>query len=135
MTKRSNPPTSKETPVAKEVREYLADPDSDPLVFADGYEDAFLGTAFSPHGLNVAVYDADECIECLQRDGMTDEEAMEFFDRNTAQDNGPGERTPMYLSIWPSAGATLVKRVLEAAPLAALEAEIARRKKPKKKGR
>jgi hypothetical protein len=52
---------------------------------ADGYEDAFLGICRSPgHQSAVAAYDYDKCIEILMdRDGMTYEDAVDFFGFNT----------------------------------------------------
>lgn len=49
---------------------YFTDPD---------YEDAFIGVSSD----DKAVYDYDKMILCLMKDGMTDEEAMEFIDFNT----------------------------------------------------
>lgn len=65
-------------------------------LLADGYEAAFLGygTMFS-HA--VAVYNYEHCIRILQeRDGMSYEEAVEFFEFNTAG-AWVGENTPVFL--------------------------------------
>ena len=67
---------------------------------ADGFEDAFLGICEVYGRLPTAVYDKDKCLEILvQRDGMTDEEAMEFFEFNVAG-AWVGEGTPAYLTPW-----------------------------------
>jgi len=72
-------------------------------LLADGYEAAFLGygTMFS-HA--VAVYNYEHCIRILQErdgmgyedDGMSYEEAVEFFEFNTAG-AWVGENTPVFL--------------------------------------
>ena len=51
------------------------------MLLADGFEKAFMGIAIpNPNSEEVAVYDYYKCIEILKdRDGMTDEDAVEFF--------------------------------------------------------
>lgn len=68
------------------------------LLLADGYEPAFLGIAVSAGRKPVAVYDIDQCINVLMdRDGMTYEEAEEFFSFNTLGAY-VGEQTPLYIN-------------------------------------
>lgn len=68
------------------------------LLLADGYEPAFLGIAVSAGRKPVAVYDIDQCIDVLMdRDGMTYEEAEEFFSFNTLGAY-VGEQTPLYIN-------------------------------------
>ena len=53
-----------------------------PILLADGFEEAFIGiiTIFNNP---IALYDADKCIAVLiERDGMSEEEAIEYFDFN-----------------------------------------------------
>ena len=69
------------------------DPD---ILLADGFEDALVGygTRFV-HG--VAVYSTSKCLDILmQRDGMTHEEAMEFFTFNVTGAYA-GENTPVFI--------------------------------------
>lgn len=69
----------------------------DDIWLADGFERAFLGVVRLTSGLEVAVYDRAVCITVLvERDGMSEEEAEEYFDFNVA---GAyiGEQTPLYL--------------------------------------
>ena len=69
------------------------DPD---ILLADGFEDALIGygTRYM-HG--VAVYSRSKCLEILmKRDGMTDEEALEFFEFNVSGAY-VGENTPVFL--------------------------------------
>ena len=52
------------------------------MLLADGFEDAFMGTAIC-NGAECAVYDRDKCIKILmERDRMTEDEALEYFDYN-----------------------------------------------------
>ena len=65
-------------------------------LLADGFEDALVsyGTRFV-HG--VAVYSTSKCLDILmERDGMTDEEAMEYFTFNVTGAY-VGENTPVFL--------------------------------------
>ena len=65
---------------------------------ADGFEDALLGFGHQfTHA--IAVYDRDKCIEILMtRDGMSGEEAMEYFDFNVTG-AWVGEHTPVFLEL------------------------------------
>ncbi len=82
---------SKEQVVARLV-EMEAD-----AMFADGFEDAIIGLAQQFTKLPIVVYDRRRCIEILmERDGMTHEEAEEFFSFNT-EGAWVGEQTPMFL--------------------------------------
>ena len=62
------------------MREYLSE-FMDEAIFYDGFDEAILGHG-ERCGLSVVLYDANKCIEILMRDGMTDEEAIEFFEYN-----------------------------------------------------
>lgn len=65
---------------------------------ADGFEDALIGFAWpQATGAKCAVYDRNKCIEILMdRDGMTEEDANEYFDFNVAGAY-VGEHTPFYV--------------------------------------
>lgn len=66
------------------------------MVFADGYEKALLGVVWREE-IAIAVYDRQGVIAILcQRDGMTQEDAEEFFDYNI-QGSWLGAATPIYL--------------------------------------
>ena len=72
------------------------------LLLADGYEDAFMGMVegWGPDGSQeaVSVYDKEKCIRILMdRDGMTLEDAIEFFEINTLGAY-VGEGTPVYFT-------------------------------------
>ena len=73
--------------------------DNEGMLFADGLDDALIGTVhiWGQGGANVvALYDYEKCVKILMdRDEMTREEATEFLDFNTLGAYvGPG--TPAY---------------------------------------
>ena len=62
-------------------------------MFADGYDNAIMGYSSD---LRV-IYSADQIVKTLvERDGMTPDEAIEFFDFNIAGAY-VGEYTPIYM--------------------------------------
>jgi hypothetical protein len=64
-------------------REKLAEINPD-MLLADGLEDAFIGVTSNHHHPQVAVYSHEKCIQIfIDRDGMSEEEAEEFFQFNT----------------------------------------------------
>lgn len=82
----------------KEIIRELAGTNPDAM-HADGFEDALIGTV-ERFGMGpVLLYDYDKCIEILvDRDGMTHEEAAEFFEFNTLG-AFVGEGTPCFAKI------------------------------------
>jgi hypothetical protein len=65
-------------------------------MLANGFEDALVGYGYQ-FNYPVAVYSMNGCMEILmKRDGMNDEEAMEFFNFNV-QGAWVGESTPIFL--------------------------------------
>tara|TARA_R100001443_G_scaffold106182_1_gene115505 strand:- start:287 stop:544 length:258 start_codon:yes stop_codon:yes gene_type:complete len=66
------------------------------VIVADGFEDALIGVG-QQFNKALAVYDRQKCIEILmERDGMSDEEAVEFFEYNVTG-AWVGEYTPIFL--------------------------------------
>jgi hypothetical protein len=64
---------------------------------ADGLEDALIGYT-SVMGRTLAVYDVDSVIDIfMTRDGMSYEDAREFFEFNVEQ-AWMGENTPLFLT-------------------------------------
>lgn len=89
---------TREELVAKLYAAGQLDPDEDnSLLLADGFEDAFAGI-LERFGMDpIAVYDRAKCIEVLMtRDGMTAEEAEEYFSFNVTG-AWVGKQTPAYL--------------------------------------
>jgi hypothetical protein len=66
-----------------DIVENLAELNPEALL-ADGFEQALIGYTANYHHPHVAIYDAKKCIAILvKRDGMTEDEAEEFFSLNT----------------------------------------------------
>ena len=65
------------------------------ILLADGLDEAFIGIGWQ-FNTPLAVYDRDKCIEILGSEGMTPEEAQEYFYFNT-QGAYVGEQTPIFL--------------------------------------
>lgn len=65
---------------------------------ADGFGDALVGFVWPRDtGLKTAVYDRNMCVEILQeRDGMSEEEAIEYFEFNVAGAY-VGPQTPVFI--------------------------------------
>jgi len=77
-------------------RQELADIDEE-ILLADGFDDAIVGYAQRCGQPILAVYCRDKCIDILMnRDGMSHEEANEFFSFNT-EGAWVGDRTPLFL--------------------------------------
>ena len=57
--------------------------DMDKILLADGFDNAFIGVEnYEP---KKALYDTNKCLDILmQRDGMDEDEAIEFFEFNVA---------------------------------------------------
>ena len=73
----------------------------DGLLLADGLEHAFIGLVMRFNVLDpIACYDYDEVIAGYIREGMTEEEAVEFFEFNVIG-AWAGERTPCFIRRMP----------------------------------
>jgi hypothetical protein len=90
---------SRKTTPQKVTREDLVDlSGDDELLFADGFDEALLGVATRCGQPTIVIYDRQRCIDLLiERDGMSHEEAEEYFCYNT-EGAWVGNRTPAYLS-------------------------------------
>lgn len=65
---------------------------------ADGFDEAIVGIG-RQFNKNLVIYDEDKCIEILmERDGMSEEEAIEFFEFNVVGAY-VGEYTPIYVRL------------------------------------
>ena len=64
---------------------------------ADGFDDAIIGIGNQFANENVLIYSADKIIEIMmERDGMTGEEALEYFEYNI-KGAWMGEKTPSFI--------------------------------------
>ena len=77
----------------EKLDEYIGDDYS--ILLADGLDEAFIGIGWQ-FNTPIAMYDRDKCIEILESQGMTPEEAQEYFYYNT-QGAYVGEQTPIFL--------------------------------------
>lgn len=82
--------------LTEEERERLAEANPEALT-ADGFEDAYIGICTRFGQAPLAAYDYGKCIGVLmKRDGMSFEEACEFFDFNVIG-AWAGEGTPVFI--------------------------------------
>lgn len=77
----------------EKLDEYIGDDYS--ILLADGLDEAFIGIGWQ-FNTPLAMYDRDKCIEILESQGMTPDEAQEYFYYNT-QGAYVGEQTPIFL--------------------------------------
>lgn len=69
------------------------------MLKADGFDEAIIGQGNQFTKSPVLVYDAEKVIDILcKRDGMTDEEALDYFYYNI-EGSWMGENTPIF--VWP----------------------------------
>lgn len=78
-------------------REELAE-DYPDLLFCDGLDDALIGVCHRFGMTAVALYDRSKIIEGYMRDGMSHEQAEEFFEFNVLG-AWKGEETPAFAEI------------------------------------
>ena len=82
----------------KSLVDHLSDYENEDALFADGFEEAFVGIIYRHALPPVAGYDISKCIEILmRRDGMSHEEAWEYFGFNTLGAY-VGEHTPAFVN-------------------------------------
>jgi hypothetical protein len=77
----------------------MSDPDDpyDEALLANGFEGALIGFGFQFHAA-VAIYDYERCLDILQqRDGMSADEAQEFFEFNVIG-AWMGVNTPVFMT-------------------------------------
>ncbi len=86
--------------VQEQVEHWVTMNVMDEVMLADGFEEAFLGVSEVFGRPPLATYDRDKCIDILvERDGMTYEEAVEYFEFNVSG-SWVGDSTPIYLTLW-----------------------------------
>lgn len=83
---------------ADHVRSVMQDHNPDALV-ADDFAEAFVGVSYRCGKDSLAVYSVPKCIDILmKRDGMSFEDASEFFEFNVAG-AWLGDGTPIWLYV------------------------------------
>lgn len=81
---------------AKSREFWCALADDEDLLFADGFDGAILGVCKRMNEPTLVVYDSGKVLETLQAQGMTPEEAEEYFAYNI-ESAYVGERTPTFV--------------------------------------
>jgi hypothetical protein len=81
----------------EEIREQLAEVNNEAILY-DGLESALIGYVEQFGRPPIALYDREKCIAALMKDGMTHEDAEEFFGFNTIG-GYVGESTPAFATI------------------------------------
>jgi hypothetical protein len=76
----------------QKINDYLED---ESILLADGFDEAFIGVARQFTNI-FAVYDREKCIEILTANGITEDEAEEYFQFNV-EGAYVGESTPAFL--------------------------------------
>lgn len=82
--------------IREELVEFYGDPD---LLFADGFDDCIVGVTNSFDTCQKVVYNIEKMINSLMKEGMSEHEALEYFDFNIAGAY-VGERTPLYIHVY-----------------------------------
>ena len=67
------------------------------MLLADGFEECLIGIGSRCGQPDIAVYDQAKCIQVLMSQGMSHEEALEYFDFNVLG-SWVGEETPIFVS-------------------------------------
>ena len=62
------------------------------LLIADGYDDAIIGVSTK----KIVIYSIPKILEILVKDGMDEDEALEFFEYNI-EGAYVSEKTPIYM--------------------------------------
>ena len=83
----------------QEGMDYLSE-ETPAALLADGFEDAIIGLCEVFNRPLLAAYDRSKCIDILmERDGMTGEEAEEYFSFNVSG-AWHGDGTPVYVTLF-----------------------------------
>jgi len=80
----------------RRIAEKMLKDENPNALFFDGYDKAIIGVARRIN-MSVVAYDRKKIIKCLIEQGMSHEEAMEFFDFNVAG-SWVGDHTPIILT-------------------------------------
>ena len=66
------------------------------MLKADGFEAAILGRGYRCGQEEILAYSVSKCIEILMADGLTEEEAVDYFEFNVAG-AWMGDQTPIWI--------------------------------------
>lgn len=82
--------------MSEEVRNYLYDVLDDEAVIYDGFDEAVLGVSERFGEPSVIIYDKEKILTILMKDGMTYEDAIDYFYYNVLGTYA-GKYTPIFL--------------------------------------
>jgi len=82
----------------EQVEQRLREIGDDEALFFDGFDDAIIGLGSQQYRGPFVVYDREKCIGILVGQGMTREEAEEYFSFNT-EGAWVGDRTPIIVAM------------------------------------
>ena len=80
----------------EDIETFIEETTEENILLADGLDEAFVGIA-TEEDIPRAVYSIEKSITALTKEGMTHEEANEYFWFNTAGAY-VGEQTPIWIS-------------------------------------
>tara|TARA_R100001509_G_scaffold165613_1_gene148226 strand:- start:3596 stop:3856 length:261 start_codon:yes stop_codon:yes gene_type:complete len=80
----------------EDIEVFIENITEETILLADGLDEAFLGVA-TEEDVPRAVYSIERCIKAFTKEGMSEEEAAEYFWFNTAGAY-VGEKTPIWIS-------------------------------------
>jgi hypothetical protein len=82
---------------SKKINDWLLANEESTILF-DGLDDALLGLTYDTHvGSWRAIYSTELCLTiCMERDGMSYDEAVEFFQYNISG-GYHGSQTPLFI--------------------------------------
>ena len=83
----------------EEIDEYLSEM-GESVLLMDGFDEAFIGTSQRINEPLLAVYSWGKMVECLMKDGLDYEEAVEYIDFNCLG-AWVGEQTPIIVQDFP----------------------------------
>lgn len=80
-----------------DIKEILAEENEDAVVF-DGIDEAIVGIGYNQGKYPVLIYDEEKVLDIYIKNGMSPEEAMEYFEYNTLGTQ-VDEGTPIFIKI------------------------------------
>lgn len=66
------------------------------MIKLEGFDDAIIGAYFADEGLSL-VYSIGNIVACLVRDGMTEDEAIDYYEYNVAPSVPYIENAPLLI--------------------------------------
>lgn len=89
--------TPSSTSQTKKILEWI-DENFEVIVYPDGFEDCIVGVGERFGGPPMAVLDVEKMLTKMEKEGMTREEAVEYFEYNILGAH-VGEQNPVYMHI------------------------------------